>query len=356
MTSLDKKTNSTPVQIVDCTISQGSFQVHHHLMKNQAVNIVRGLARAGIQHVQVSHGRGIGAKKAGYPALHNDEEVLAAVNQACPELTYTVFLAPYSYSLEVIEDLTKYFQIGRVGVNVDEIKKVEPHFKQLTELKKIAAGQIMRAHSFSPQQVAEAARQLVDFGAQSIWITDSYGSMGPDEIRTYLKTIRNSVKVPLGVQARNNTSRAMELALAALQEGVQYIDASLFGMGEGAGITPLEVLVSHLHRQGLGTAFQLQGLCEAAQFYALPALKTLPHITLSDLLFAKYKMDYSPAILMQRISEILEVSQEELLLQMKKLFPDMVQIREEQLREYLQKEKLDFDVVMEFIRTGEIPQ
>jgi len=138
--------------------------------------------------------------------------------------------------------------------------------------------------------------------------------------------------------------------------GAGWVDASLLGMGQGAGMAPLEIITNLLHRQGKAAEIKLAELCQTAQHYALPALRSLPYITYPDLLFARHKIDFYPQETLGKLAEILEMGLEDFLIDLKKVRPDMIQLRKTDLREYLKTHKLDFDVVMDFIKTGKIPE
>lgn len=347
---------SQSIHLVDITLKEGGFPIFHRFLALQIENICRGLQQAGIQYSEISHGRGIGALDHGYPGLGNDDDWLKVAGLAAPQLKRIVYISTYDYSsVEKIESLSQLFDIGRVGVNIDEISKAEQKIQTLKKLGKTAIAQLLRVHAREVETARIAARELEAMGADIIYITDNFGSMSAEEVKTYLSEIKTKTKLPLGFQGRNNTGRAIENTLAALDAGAEWLDASLTGMGQGAGLASLEILASLLHERNLCRDIQLSGLSHTSKFFAQPAIRSLPYIGLLDLLSAKHKIDYYPQALLERLADILDMKLEDFLLELKKVKGERVQLREIDLRRYLAEHKLDFDVVAEFLKTGQIP-
>ncbi len=341
-------------KIMDVTVKEGGHRVNFHVLPEQVADLAREIKRSHLQYMEISHGRGIGAKVAGYPGLYTEKELLIAARQAAPELHYVVYLSTFPYSLMGLELIANLFEIGRVGINPDEIEIGKKCLQKLKEFKKRPFAQLNRIHLRDPEEIAIAAAELQDAGAEVIYLVDTFGSMNANEVQAYVASVKAKVHVPLGFQAYNHTGRATDNTLTAYHAGAEWLDASLLGMGPGGGITSLETLVTLLKNENRCKEVDLEELTNAAKWQALPTLRTLPHSTYSDLLFAKHKIDFYPVSLLEKLSEILEISLEEFIIGLKKMFPDMTQLRKAHLEKYLNQEQLDFDVVMDYLRTGKV--
>jgi 4-hydroxy 2-oxovalerate aldolase len=341
--------------LMDITLKEGGFRVHHNLLLEQIVLIVKELEAAGIIWAEVTHGRGIGAKSEGYSGLHTDEEVLREARKYTKELKYCVYLAPYPFSFSQIEPLQELFEAGRVGVNVPQAQEAKPSLERLKKLGKFAMAQLLRIHTSKPSQVAKAAQMLAEMGADAIYLTDSFGSMEPEEVKNYLETVQEKVSLPLGWQGSNATGLAQINTLTAWQHGASWLDGAINGMGPGSGVTNLEVLVACLQNFGFQKETRIQDLCTAGNFFVKPALRSLPRIRYLDLMLAQNQLDYDPQELLETLAHILDMDLDDFLKHLKSSKNNENPLQEEDLRNYLSTHRLDLDVIMEFLKTGKIP-
>lgn len=82
-------------------------------------------------------------------------------------------------------------------------------------------------------------------------MVDSYGGVMPDEIERIVKSVKDKIHVPLGFHGHNNLQFAITNSMQALKLGVEYVDATILGMGRGAGNLNLELLLNVLGSKNL---------------------------------------------------------------------------------------------------------
>jgi len=90
-----------------------------------------------------------------------------------------------------------------------------------------------------------ASRDVVDV----VNLVDSYGSCLPSKIGSCMKMWREAFPrgcgILLGYHGHNNISLALANALAAIENGAELIDATVTGMGRGAGNLQTELALVH---------------------------------------------------------------------------------------------------------------
>lgn len=342
--------------IVDVTVPRGGFLVHNHVLDEQIGEIAQGLHEAGISYMEVCHGRGVGAKNAGYPALFGDRDMLRAARLRAPGMRFTAYFSPYPYSLFEAERIAEYCDYFRLSIEFEEIEKSVANLKNLRATGRPVVAMLERAHRLSPQQVADHARKLQDAGAEIAYLCDSFGTLTPDEVQNYFAPLQKAFSGALGFQALNTTGQASANCLAAVESGAQWLDASLLGLGPSGGMASLEILASLLHDSEGAKSLSLRRLCQSARWFAKPAMRHLPRATAVDLALAKAKLDYYPPELLGILSSILEIDLDAMLAALSEIRPGLIRLREADIRAFLESHGLDFEVVMEFIKTGRVPE
>ncbi len=107
---------------------------------------------------------------------------------------------------------------------------------------------VMAVTTCSPQQVDAFLDRLRASRVRAVAVVDSYGAMYPHHLRYLIRKYKNWLRPDqqVAVHLHNNQQTAFANAIAAVEEGADWIDASVFGMGRGAGNVPLELLLMHL--------------------------------------------------------------------------------------------------------------
>ncbi|MGI9648432.1 MAG: hydroxymethylglutaryl-CoA lyase, partial [Acidimicrobiia bacterium] len=119
--------------------------------------------------------------------------------------------------------------------------------------------------------VVEIARRLADAGCAEIGIADTIGVADPWAVRSRLEAVRAATgAIPLRVHFHDTRNTGIANTVAAIDEGVGAVDASVGGIGgcpfapNATGNIATEDLVYALERSGHQTDLSLDGLIEAA--------------------------------------------------------------------------------------------
>ncbi len=88
-------------------------------------------------------------------------------------------------------------------------------------------------------------------------MVDSFGGVTPDEVKKLFKTVKANTTVPIGFHGHNNLQLGLINTLTAIELGIDYVDATILGMGRGAGNLNMELLLTYLNKQGLDVDFNV---------------------------------------------------------------------------------------------------
>ncbi len=108
---------------------------------------------------------------------------------------------------------------------------------------------IMAISNAKESDIKSALEMLGKSPVDGIYIVDSYGSLYPEQIRMiseqYLEVGERYGKY-IGMHAHNNQQLAFANTIDACAQGVSYLDATMSGMGRGAGNCAMELLLGFL--------------------------------------------------------------------------------------------------------------
>lgn len=97
------------------------------------------------------------------------------------------------------------------------------------------------------RELEEVLDDLAKSRVPVIYLVDSFGAFYSEDIefmtRKYIERLPGKT---IGIHAHNNQQLAFANTIAAIIAGANYLDATLYGMGRGAGNCPMELLLSFL--------------------------------------------------------------------------------------------------------------
>ena len=86
-----------------------------------------------------------------------------------------------------------------------------------------------------PEYSLQTLQAAIRGGAERVVMCDTNGGSLPHEIAAIVKTVRESVEIPLGIHAHNDGECAVANSLAAVQAGCTQVQGTIDGYGERCG-------------------------------------------------------------------------------------------------------------------------
>lgn len=243
---------SRVINILDCTIRDGSYVTHYNWGKELIRDVVSSLSQLNIHFIEIGNGTGMGAFR-NIPSAMADVEYYASAIPVKGDSLIGSFFIP---GIGNTDDLKFFRDSGgdfvRIGINATESQKALSFIKEAKSLGFFVCCNLMKTYAVSKFSIVMNAQSIIDAGVDCIYIVDSAGGMLPNQVVEYMLAIKEFYSgVKLGFHGHNNLLMANANSLSAIENGAEFADATLGGLGRGAGNAQLESLVAILQKANL---------------------------------------------------------------------------------------------------------
>lgn len=263
--------------LLECTLRDGGYITNWYFSEKMMKETVETLIDAGLDYIEVGYlNNSITEKnKSQFCSIEQIKEILPENRKD------KVILAMADVNQFAPEDITPYTGQSIDGIRVvfykHQVEKAIILCKKIKEMGYKLFIQPMVTIDYSVDEYSKLIMELAKIEPYAVSIVDSFGYMLKEDFRKYFKILDNSLNenAMIGFHSHNN----MNLAFITAQDIFEYettrklvIDASLYGMGRGAGNLQTE-LIANYYNMIFGNQYDMKKIIYLISKYIMPIYK-----------------------------------------------------------------------------------
>lgn len=250
----DLMTARSDIRVLDATIRDGGL-VNNFEFTDEFINaLYRANVKAGVDYMEFGYKASkelFDVDKFGKWKFCSEEDLRAIVgdNNSDMKISIMADVGRCDYKTDIIDKKDSVIDMIRVATYVHQMPTAIEMIEDAKAKGYEVTCNIMAISNAKESDIDQALEMVGQSSADGIYIVDSYGSLYPEQIRSisdkYMEVAEKYGKY-IGMHAHNNQQLAFANTIEATARGVSLLDATMMGMGRGAGNCAMELLLSFL--------------------------------------------------------------------------------------------------------------
>ncbi|HAR62246.1 MAG: nucleoid-structuring protein H-NS [Candidatus Margulisiibacteriota bacterium] len=240
------------IKVLDCTIRDGGLINKWDFSDDFVKAVLVALAKSGIDYMEIGYkaSRKIispdGLGKWRFCDEDDIRKVCEGVDLNGMKLSAMVDIGRVEAD-EIIPADKSVFDMVRVASYVKDIDKAIELVKRFHDHGYETTINIMAVSRALSVDLEEALKQLAESEVPTVYVVDSNGALYSEQIDYMVKKYQKYLPgKTIGIHAHNNQQLAYANTIESIIHGANMLDATVYGIGRGAGNCPLELLLGFL--------------------------------------------------------------------------------------------------------------
>ncbi len=242
------------LKVLDCTIRDGGLINDHSFDKDLVKGVYEGCIEAGIDYMEIGYK---GSKKLFAPAKFGawkfcDEDDMRRIvgdNDTKLKLTAMADAEKTDYHEDILPKDQSVLDMIRVATYAHQIPVAVDMINDAYDKGYEVGCNLMAVSIVQDAEIEQALEVLRDTPVSTVVVVDSFGSLYGEQVerlvKKYIAALEGTGK-EVGIHAHNNQQLAFANTIEAIVQGANRIDATMSGIGRGAGNCPMELLIGFL--------------------------------------------------------------------------------------------------------------
>ena len=274
MTTAPWITYRPELKVLDCTIRDGGL-VNDHMFSDEFVRAVyTACVEAGIDYMEVGYKASkklFAPDKFGHWKYCDEEHIRRIVgdNDTPLKLTAMADAGKSDWRTDILPKEESVLDMIRVAFYVHQTSEAIDMINDAAQKGYEVSANLMAVAAAQEKEVDQCLELLAESAAEVLVVVDSWGSIYTEQVEIMVKKYQqyaHDTGKTVGIHAHNNQQLAFANTIEAIIPGANRADASMAGLGRGAGNCPMELLIGFLRNP----KFKIRPVYQVLQDYLLP--------------------------------------------------------------------------------------
>ncbi|MCK5835579.1 MAG: aldolase catalytic domain-containing protein [Lentisphaeria bacterium] len=240
------------LKVVDCTIRDGGlinkWQFSHEMVRK----VFLALNESGVDYMEIGYRASkkmFDPKEYGPWRFTTDEDVRKVIGKTDVNMKLGVMVdIGRVESDDIAPKEESPLSFIRIATYLKDVDKAIALANLCSEKGYETFINIMAISTVSSFELASALQQIEhETKVTAVNIVDSFGALYSESVHALVKTYQENLNTKeVGIHAHNNQQLGFANTIEAIRKGANYLDATITGIGRGAGNCPMELLLSFL--------------------------------------------------------------------------------------------------------------
>ncbi|MCS7305272.1 MAG: aldolase catalytic domain-containing protein [Thermoguttaceae bacterium] len=242
------------IKVLDCTLRDGGLVNDHHFDDPFVRALYQTCVEAGIDYMEVGYkaSKKIFARDKFGAWKFCDEDDLRRVfgeNQTPLKLAAMVDAGKADYKTDILPKDKSILDMIRVAFYATQVSEAVDMINDAYQKGYEVSANLMAVSRNTEVEIEQVLELIAQTPASVIVVVDSFGSLYTEQIEMLVKKYLQYAKPTgkeVGIHSHNNLQLAFANTIEAIIHGANRLDASMGGLGRGAGNCPMELLIGFL--------------------------------------------------------------------------------------------------------------
>lgn len=238
------------IKLLDCTLRDGGYYTNWNFDDSLVKAYAQAMESLPIDYVEVGY-RSI--RKKGYLGqyFYCPEYTLKKLKSLMPSKELVIILNEKDIRTShieqgLLEPCIPYISLIRIAIDPKNMERAVILAKSVKKAGFKVGFNVMYMSNWKEDSSFLNHLKGLDNIIDYFYMVDSFGGVMPDDVKETVELVKSKTNVSIGFHGHNNLEMGLINTIAAMNAGCDIVDATITGMGRGAGNLKTELLLTYL--------------------------------------------------------------------------------------------------------------